>query len=517
MKRFGVIALALVAMTLAVPCFAKKAVKREAGKTYELVLLHTNDQHGTVLDKSGKGGLPSQATFVKQVRAENKNVLLISAGDINTGSALSNMFAAEPDIKAYGKIGYDAVTLGNHEFDTTMAKLLTQIKIADFPWISANVKKGKKTLVKPYIVKDYEGFRVGVFGLTTRRTLTIASPDKSLTFDDEIETAKKMVKQLREKEKCDLVILSGHIGDIEEVEGHETSLMIAEKVPGIDVIVDGHSHSLFTEPKLVNGVPIVTANEHGKIVGEAKIKIADGKLTEFDWKPVEITTEAFPPDAEMMAFLKPYIDKANASLKEVVLKTTGEFEFGKKLTRYQEMASGDVLCDGMVWYLNSIGVKPDFAVFNGGSIRTSLPKGDVTRENILTMLPFENYVYTVDLKGEDVVKLFDFIGSIRQGAGGWAQVSKEVKYTITYDAEGNGKISDVTINGKEIDPSKTYKVACNDYMAGGGDGYPLKVGTGVFNSSQLVSEVFINYVKTLGTVTPTVDNRITVVGGKLPD
>ncbi len=498
---------------------AGKPVVREAGKAYNLVILHTNDQHGQVLPTSdGKGGLASQATFVKQVRAANENVLVLSAGDINTGTALSNMFDAEPDLAAYNAIGYDAAALGNHEFDKPLSVLLKQIAFSKFQWISANIKQGNKYFVKPYIIKNYDGFRVAVIGATTCRTKVIASPDKSLTLTDEIEAIKENVKICREKEMADLVVVVGHLGDILETNDQNTSIKLAEQVSGIDLIVDGHAHSYFAEPNVVNGTPIVSANEKGKYVGEADFTIVDGKIQKFQWKPVEITTTAFAPDPAVETLLKPYVDKANASLKEVVLKTTAPFEFGKKLTRYQEMASGDYLTDAMVAYCKKIGVNVDFAVTNGGGIRADLPAGDVTREQIMTMLPFENYVYVVTLKGSDVVELFNFIGQIKQGAGAFAQVSKGVSYTINYDANGNGTIADVLVNGKAIDPAATYKIAVNDYNAKGGDGYvALTKSVDTFNTSMILSDVFIDYVTSLGTVvTPKVDNRIKVVGGKLP-
>ncbi|HAH62402.1 MAG TPA: bifunctional metallophosphatase/5'-nucleotidase, partial [Treponema sp.] len=467
----------------------------------------------------GIGGFASQATFVKQVRAQNKNVLVLHAGDVNTGSALSNMFSAEPDIRSLNAIGYDAVTLGNHEFDGPLEKLRKQIAISKFQWISANIKQGNKYLVKPYIIRNYDGFRVAVIGLTTRRTLTIASPDRSLTFTDEIETAKQMVELVRGKEHADIVIVCGHLGDVAETEDHETSVKLAENVPGIDLIVDGHSHSYFAEPKIVNGVPIVTANVYGKYVGDGVMTIRDGKKAGFTWKPVEITAKEFAPDPEVTKLLEPYVAKADAALKDVVLTTTAPFPFGLRLTRYQEMASGDVLCDGMVAYCRNQGIGIDCAVTNGGGIRSELPAGNVTRGDILTMLPFDNVLFVLTLKGSDVIELFNFIGSVKQGAGAWAQVSKEVKYTITYDAAGNGTLSGLTINGAPVDPDKTYKIATNDYMAGGGDGYvAFKKSIDTFNSSMLLSSVFVDYVKSFkGAFTPVTDGRITVIGSKLPE
>lgn len=519
-KRFTLAIAAFAAIGMFVGCATVKPVSREAGKAYTLVVLNSNDTHGAVeATDSGAPGLASVAAFVKQARAQDENVLYLHAGDMNTGQAISNMFNAEPDIVSFNAMGLDAAAFGNHEFDGSLEKLQHQMEISAFPWLSANIKQGANYLGKPYIIKDYEGFRVAVIGLTTLRTLVIASPDKSLTFIDEIEAAKEAVQTVREKELADVVIVLAHLGDVQETEEQNTSIKLAEQVSGIDLIIDGHSHTYMEQPRIVNGTPIVSANEHGKYVGDGVMTIVDGKVVNFTWQAVQITPEAFPPDGEVVALLQPYVDEARASLSEVVLTTTAEFEFGNRLTRYQEMPIGDFVADALVAYVESTGVHVDAGFTNGGGIRTSLPQGDVTRENIMTVLPFENYVYVLTLNGSDVVELFNFIGSIKQGAGAFAQVSKEIRYTITYDAEGNGTISDVTIGGAPIDPNRTYRFATNDYLAGGGDGYTvLTKSIDTYNTSMLLSTVVIDYAQSLqGAITPTTDGRIRVVGGTLPE
>lgn len=496
----------------------KSAQMTRDGEVHELVVLHTNDHHGTVLAKDGKAGLAQRATFIKEQRAQNENVLLLDSGDINTGSAVSNMFNAEPDILAYNMMKYDASTFGNHEFDGSLAKLTKQMKISEFPWVNSNIRKGNKYLGIPYITKEFDDYRVGIFGLTTLRSLVIASPDASLTFADEVATAKEMVKVLKEKENCDIIILISHCGDILEAPDQNTSYVIAESVDGIDMIIDGHSHSYFETAKKVNSTYIVSANEWGKYVGKGVLSVQNGKLVNFAWKPEAITSDKYAENAEVKALIDPYVAKANESLKEVVMHTSDEFVFGKKLTRYQEMPLGDFVCDAMVSYVESTGVKVDGAIENGGGIRAHLPAGDVTREDIVTVLPFENYLYVLTLRGSDLKELFSFIGSVKQGAGAFAQVSRGIRYTITYDEEGNGSISDLTINGKKIDDNATYRIATNDYMAGGGDGYvAFKNAIDSYNSSMLLSDVVISYAQTLkGPAVPASDGRITVIGGNLP-
>ncbi|QQO08346.1 bifunctional metallophosphatase/5'-nucleotidase [Breznakiella homolactica] len=520
-KWLAPIAMVFLTLALVLGCSGSpKPVERDPGKIYELVLLHTNDHHGTVLPNGGLGGLAERATFIKSVRAENPQVLLVDVGDINTGSALSNMFSAEPDIKAYNMMGYDASIFGNHEFDGTQEKLDNQISMAEFPFICSNIKtkNGKYLGGTPYLVKNYDGIRVGLFGITTLRTQIIASPSKDLTFINELDAAREMVDILRNKEKVDIVIGLTHIGDVKEDASHVTSLEMAAAVPGIDIILDGHSHSYFDAPKVVGSTYVVSANEWGKFVGEGKLSVVDGKLMNFDWKPVAINSKdnvVYKPDAAVSALLAPYIIKAEESLKEVIGQAAETFEFGDRLSRKKEIALGDMICDANVWYFRNVyNQHIDFAFHNGGNIRAELPKGPITQENILTILPFENYLFIVSMKGSDIIELFSFIATIPQGAGGWPQMSKDVRYTIDYTS-GTGQLRDLTINGAPVDPNKTYRFCTNDYLLSGGDGYTaLLKAEDPFNTSLLLSYVVIEYIRAEGgTITPSTDGRIKIIGG----
>jgi 5'-nucleotidase/UDP-sugar diphosphatase len=508
MKRF--IAVLAVFFAAALPLLA--GGRADAGPTYELVLLHTNDHHGTVLANGGKGGLAEQAAYIRAVKAVNPQVLLVDAGDINTGSALSNMFAAEPDIRGFNIMGYDAGIFGNHEFDGDQAKLLRQVELADFPFVSSNIKTADGSYLGDarYLVKKYDGFTVGIFGLTTLRTRIIASPDASLEFVNEIDAAREVVDILRNREKVDIVIGITHMGNIKEDADHITSPELAAAVSGIDVIVDGHSHSYFAGPQIVGSTYIVTANEWGKYVGHGKLSIRGGKLVGFSWAPI-----AIEPDPEVAAMLAPYIEQANASLKEVVGTASADFVFGDRLTRKIETALGDMICDANAWYFRTVyNQQIDFAFHNGGNIRTELKRGPITQENILTILPFENYLFIASLKGSDIIELFNFIASIPQGAGGFAQVSKEVRYTIDYTG-GAGKLLDLTIGGAPVDPNRIYRFCTNDYLLGGGDGYTaLTKSVDPFNTSLLLSYVVVEYIRSQnGVITPATDGRITVLGG----
>jgi len=508
MKRFCIFIVCVILAVIGPPVFASAA--REAGSG-ELILLHTNDHHGAVLPSNGRGGLAERAAYINAVRATNPQVLLLDAGDINTGSALSNMFYAEIDLRAYNMMGYDAVTFGNHEFDGPSGRLKQQIALAEFPFVCSNIQNSDGSFLggNRYIVKKYDNFTVGILGLTTLRTISIANPaDSGLYFIDEIEAAIETVYILRNREKVDIVIALAHMGNVEEAPNHVTSTELAEIVEGIDIIVDGHSHTYMDAPVKVEDTWIVSANEWGKYVGHGKLTVRDGKLADFFWKPV-----AIGPDREIAAMIEPYVKKAGESLKEVIGTAAGDFEFGNRLPRYQETAVGNLVTDASYWYFTEVQKQNlDFAFHNGGNIRDGLNKGDITREQILTILPFENYLYIVSLKGSEIIELFKFIANIPQGAGGFPQFSKEVRYTID---KQSGSVTELSIGGAPVDPDKTYRFCTNDFLLGGGDGYAiLEKSADRYNTSQLLSNIVIEYIKSRGEpVSPFTDGRLTILNG----
>jgi len=514
MKRKGFLFL-LVLLLAGVLYAAPLRDDSGAGSSGELILLHTNDYHGSILTNAGRGGIAEVAAFIKAIKAVNPQVLLVDAGDINTGSALSNMYDGQLDLQAYNLIGYDAVTFGNHEFDVNQEKLDKQIALAEFPFVSSNITKNDGSFLggSRYIVKNFDTFSVGIFGLTTLRTPIIASPDSSLVFINELEAARQVVDILRNTEKVDIVIGLTHMGDVQETEDHITSMELANKIEGIDIIVDGHSHSYFEAPKRAGNTWVVTANEWGKYVGYGKLTIRGGRLVDFTWTPVPIG-----PDPAVSAMLAPYIQKANDTLKEVIGTAADTFIFGNRLTRYEETAIGNMICDANVWYFRNVSHQQiDFAFHNGGNIRAELPAGPITRERILTVLPFENYLFIASMKGSDILRLFDFIATIPQGNGGFPQFSGDVRYTID-KTSGDGVIGDLAIGGAPVDPERTYRFCTNDYILGGGDGYAvMNSATDHFNTSLLLSYVVTEYIKARGgTISPVKDGRLTVIGGITP-
>jgi len=492
----------------------------------EIVVLHTNDFHGHPLKffhypAPDVGGLPAIATLVESIRAEHPNVLVLDAGDLNTGRPESNFFNAEPDIIGYNYIGYDALILGNHEFDKPLTVLEEQRELANFPFLSANISYADgTTIAEPYIIKNLGDIRVGIFGLTTTETPTVTSPSITgdLLFEDEVEAAKRVVAEL--KPKVDIIIGVGHLGLYDD----DTlgSRRVVSMVDGIDVFIDGHSHTKLDEAVWVNETPIVQAWQWGLYVGKATLTVDKGELSAFDWEPIPVNLKEVSQDADgnkvytyigteyaedphLLAELTPYATQVELELMEQIGESIGHFSNSE--IRKTEAALGNLVSDSMLWKTESMGV--DFAIQNGGGIRADLPEGPIRKKLIYEILPFDNSVVTVDMTGAEVQEMFDFISTIPRGKGGFPQVSKGVSFTVDFIS---GETRDISINGRPIDPNKTYKVATNSFMADGGDNYVMMTKGYQYDTSTFQKDVLIEYIHYLGgSVSPEVEGRITVI------
>ena len=489
---------AAVLVGLLLACSSMKEAGPPSGSpVHHLVVLHTNDTHGHPVKffkdpAPDVGGLGARATIVQRTRGQNKNVLVLDAGDINTGRPESNLFKARPDIEGYNYIGYDAMAIGNHEFDNALGVLREQMKLADFPFLSANVRtKQGELLTLPYIIKEFDGFKVAIFGLTTKETEFVAHQEniRSLVFQDEVEVAKQLVPELRKQ--ADVVIALAHMGTYNSTE--LGSKRLASEVNGIDIIVDGHSHTkldapiVMTDPESGHKTLIVQAWKWGLVLGRVDLFIKKKRVIEYKFEAIPVNLkevekkpdgavvyhvigEDIPEDPELVRLMKPYVDKVNSLLSKVVGQAQETFFY--KGVRKRETALGNLVADSMLWYTKYLEV--DFALQNGGGIRTDLPKGPITQRSMHEILPFDNSVVVLTLDGVTVRSLFDFMASISSGQGGFPQVSAGLSITLNTLTK---KYEKIMINGEPFNPGRTYKVATNSYLAAGGDGYRMLLGT----------------------------------------
>ena len=504
----------------------------KAPPLHYLTVLFTNDFHGhpvkfSNLSVPDVGGLPARATLVKEIRGKHQNVLLLDAGDLNTGQSVSNFFKAKPDILGYNFMGYDAMVLGNHEFDNPIHVLREQMALAKFPFLSANVKtKIGDPLAIPYIIKQFSGFTVAIFGLTTTETKITGNPDhiKDLIFEDEIEVAKQLVPYLRKR--ADVIIALTHLGIYEGM--NRGSKRLATRVRGIDLIVDGNTDTKLEAPLMImypdstHQTLIVQAWHWGLVLGKIDLSIRNKRVVDFNMELIPINLKrivknpdgkkAFhfigkpiKEDPELLALLQPYADKVDRCLSEQIGYAEAPFENDDG--RFRETALGDLVADAMRWYLRRF--NPDFALTNSGAIRAGLSQGPLTRKSIYNILPFDSSVVFLKLTGARVQALFDYIGTIQPGAGAFPQVSGGIRFTMDPKKK---KCENILINGSPIDHGKSYGIVTNSYLAKGGDGYgALLKAIDPFDSSIFQRDVLIAYIKHLGgNLVPKVKGRITI-------
>lgn len=498
---------------------------------FELTILHTNDHHGRPLafydyPAGNQGGLPAQATYVNRHREEHNNVLLLGAGDFNTGRPESTFFNAEPDIIGFNYIGYDAIVMGSHEFDNSRAVIQEQILQSDFPWLCANVTENGEYLdnVLPYTIKEFDGFKVGIMGLLTTTTANTAYPDHvaGLTFSDEVIVANQIVSEL--EDQVDLIIALVHLGLYDS--NQKGSRKLAQEVPGIDLIVDGYTHTLIDEPIIENGIPIVQARHWGLYVGNSRLKFKDGVITSFDWQldPINVqyrttddlgnyiyhyVTEEIAEDETLIAMLNPFMEEVDNILGEVIGEATGDFS--NDSTRYVETALGNLVADSQIWFFTERGMEVDFAFQNGGGIRSTLGAGDITKMDIYNVLPFDNSITYLSLTGLEVISLFE-LAATKLGTGGMSQVSENVK--VIFDVN-NQTVSDLVINGLSVDNTRIYNIVVNSYLAAGGDGYDIfTYATNYYDSAVMQRDALIDYILYLGgIITPITNERIIIPAG----
>lgn len=499
-----------------------------------VTILHTNDHHGHFTKFSpyanpDVGGMAAQSTLVNIVRAEVEEgggyVLLLSAGDVNMGVPESDMLDAEPDFQLMNMLGYDAMTLGNHEFDKSRDVLLKQREWAQFPFLSANIvkKDSGEYLVDPYVIKEFDGLKVAIFGLTTQETPIMVTPGhvEDLEFQNVIETAKALVPKLREE--ADLVIALTHLGFFEESGGGYNSpgdMKLAQEVPGIDLIVGGHSHDALTEAEVVGDTLIVQAGEWSKFVGRLDLTIdteAD-QVSEYTYRLLPVNMKkrvkyndndyymysgaGYVEDKAALDAMEPFMTQADELLSQPIGEAVVKLDGDRQLVRAQETNLADIVTDSMRAKTGA-----EVALQNAGGIRSDINPGTITYRDVLKVQPFGNILTLVDMTGAQLMEALNYAATVQPGNGAFLQVSG-LSWTLNRQT---GQAENVVVNGEPLDLNRTYKVVTNNFMAAGGDGYAMlkdlpQVDTGFVDADSLRE-----YIAEQGKVGAEVENRLTIV------
>lgn len=465
----------------------------------KLTVLHTNDHHGRFWPNAdGEYGLAARKTLIDRVRAEVKaaggELLLLDGGDVNTGVPESDLQDAEPDFKGMDLLGYDAMAVGNHEFDKSPEVLAKQRQWVKFPLLSANIYKDGRRLFEPYRVFERAGWRIAVMGLTTDDTAKMVLPANvaGVEFRKPADEAARLLPELRAK--ADMVIAATHMGHYADGRAGVNApgdVEMARQVKGLDLIVGGHSQNpvcMLTAnvrntsyvpgqpcaPDRQNGTWIVQAHEWGKYVGRADFQISGNgqvELLRYQLLPVNLKrtvdgkkqpyTEAIAEDEGVRSFLRPFQDNGQARLQVPVGATEGAFDGNRDRVRAQPTNLGVLIGRAM---MDRTGA--DLALMNSGGVRDSLPSGRISYRDVLKVQPFGNMVAVVRLNGAELLAYLQAAAKMTPGSGAFPQTAG-----VQLDIAG-GQLVSARIGGQPLDPRREYRLAINHFTASGGDGYP---------------------------------------------
>ncbi|MBF1331034.1 MAG: bifunctional metallophosphatase/5'-nucleotidase [Megasphaera micronuciformis] len=521
---------------LAVACLCSTAF---AADFSNLVIVHTNDSHGYDRRAEGINGMATVSALKKDFQQQGKNVILLDAGDAIQDNNLVNLSEGKTAIQFMNAAKYDAMALGNHEFDYGADVTQKRIKEAKFPVMSANIyvdATGKPFAPKTRTILKRGDIKIGVFGLTTPSTVTTSNPlsVRGLTFlsqEDLYKAAQREVDALK-KDGVDLVVAVGHLGSKPDVAG-DRSDDVLEHVKGIDIFIDGHDHTV--KNRYVNGALLAETGAHLENIGVILYK--DGKWQE-DLYPYGRFTKEDPTVKKIVDKAQTAIDK---KLSTVVGNTTVELNGARDPgVRTEETNLGDLIADAFLWQAQQAvalkGITVDGAIQNGGTIRSSIDAGKITENDVLRVMPYHNYLQYVTLKGAVLLEVLEAatcttpqaIGAFPQVAGitytvdttkPYAEGSQYPHSTYYAPAKPGSRVTIATVGGKAFDPEATYCIAMPDYLTYGGDTYyaltdPAKVETET--TGYLDVDSMKNYIQTVlgGTVGNTYaqpQGRITIV------
>jgi 5'-nucleotidase/UDP-sugar diphosphatase len=482
----------------------------------DLRILHVNDFHGfaeaykPLGSQELLGGIAYLGAKVKALRLE-KPTLLFAAGDMIQGNNWANMSQGESAVELMNSMRFDAIVLGNHEFDFGQAELKKRISEAAFPVLGANVE-GLDS-VKPFAILERGGIRVGIIGIVTEETPVATHPRNvsGLRFFPPAEIVEKYVKEL--KNKTDVMIVLSHIG-------HGADRMLAEKVKGIDVIVGGHTHTKVLSPVRVGNTLIVQAWEHGKALGVLDLKIRDGKVSGYDGHLEEVKPLSGREDREILAIVEKYQQKVEAVLHAGIGEA--EVDLDGENVRKKETNLGNLLAD-----ILRQASKAEAAIINGGTIRTNIRKGEIRVRDVYSVLPFNNYIVAIKLTGKQIAEALEHGLAGLEDEEGWFPQVAGLSFKYSPSRAKGARIKEILVSGQPVDPEREYVVATNDFLAVGGDGYKAFAdavkSSGSFStvggtiqgekvvyvdSSRWVRDVVVEYIREKGKIYPREEGRI---------
>lgn len=482
-RRVIVFALSLFLLSAA----SSGAFAEESG----ISIFYTTDTHGHVVSDADTIGLDMVAGIVKA----SPNAVLVDAGDYLMGAPLAAMSRGKDVVALMKQAGYFAAAVGNHEFDygpdvLMLRKTEAEAEPGAIRLIAANIReKDGEPLFQPETDTTIDGVRICFFGLTTQGTKYMVTPRyiEGISFDDVEDTARRLAAKQR-AEGCGIVVALSHVGSRKE--RFATSRELA-RVPGIDVVIDGHSHVVVDE-KAENGAMLVSSGAHGKHLGRLDIRYdkAEGKITKISntlLSPADTT--AYEPDKELTQTINAMVARQDKALAQVVGNAAADFPGDKKLMRTSETALGDMLADAARKAYSA-----DIALLNAGGLREGLTKGPVNLKDIISIIPYRDQAVMVRVTGKELASLLEFgFSKLPEPSGAFPQVSGISVRVAPHNAPGSRVLSVCLENGDEIDPDREYLLVTSDYVAKGGDGYPILAGKNLLEAGKSLQQAAIDF------------------------
>ena len=474
-------------------------------------VLYTNDIHSRIdpfpadfynARYAGKGGFARLTAAIRREKAADPATIAVDSGDYLQGTPYFNFYKGEAEMKLMDAAGFDAITVGNHEFDNGVAgfkKVMPHYKGA---LVTTNLTFGEG-VGQRYAVKQVGGVRVGIFALITEvNGLVAASSFKGAKYYDPILSAKAAVAKLREE--ADVVVMLSHIGTklhagktSTEAADHDGAPLsdedVATAVPGIDVIISGHTHIQVDPPKVVGKTHIVSTGMGGAYLGKVRLELRGGQVAGVRNTLIPMD-QGVPQDRGVESLIAPYRAPMVRTLDTVIGEATAAFD--KYRPETAECGVNNLVADAMLFGARSVDAKVDFAVASSGTPRATINAGPISMEDVFYALPFDNEIMIQEVSGKTAIAMLTLQrrpnDHVRHAVAG-------ATYTLTRNA---GPIADVRIGGQPVDPARTYKVAVNDYMAEGSSGFTMLSKLPARATKVLQRDALVELIKSRRRISP---------------
>ncbi|QIB26950.1 5'-nucleotidase C-terminal domain-containing protein [Caloranaerobacter azorensis] len=470
-------------------------------------ILTSNDFHGK-LEGGYEAGAAKFAAYMQYYKNMNpEGTIILNAGDAFQGTPMSNLLRGKPVVEMMNMIGFDAMTVGNHEFDWGIETILDTLKNANFEFIVANIYENGKPVnwAKPYTIIEKNGVKIGIIGLATPETAITAHADYvgSYEFKDPVEICNKLIPEVK-KQGADIIIILSHLPASQDKETKEITGELADLAKGItgaDAAIGGHSHQQVAG--IINDIPVIQAYKHGRMIGHITLyydtkakKVVGNNIELIEVRKGNLNIE---PDAKVQAM----VDKYNEELKPIFGKVIGKAETDILRDYNNESAMGNWITDVMRKKANV-----QIAFTNAGGIRADLTAGDITIGNIFEAMPFDNTIVTGEMTGAQIKAILEQSVTLYKGM---LQISG-IKFTYDSTKPEGERVIDIYLeDGTPIEMDKTYTVATNDFLSGGQDGFVTLKEIKWTNTFILLRDALIENIRNNKVISPKVEGRITDV------